>query len=229
MTQNTFLVATLKRWNIQAYHDVIKHYPGRWQLITSPGELTVEMLETLQPNYIFFPHWSHIVSEEILNRFTCIGFHETDLPYGRGGSPIQNLIASGHHETVISAIRMNAEIDAGDIYLKRPLSLQGLGEEIYIRAAHIVAAMIRESIDAPPRPLKQQGTITHFQRRQPQQSEIPATMNSLMQVFDHIRMLDADGYPPAYIEHGEFKLEFSRPSLKTDHLITDVRVSFKKS
>ena len=43
----------------------------------------------------------------------------TDLPYGRGGSPLQNLIINGHKETMMSALRCVQELDAGPIYLKK--------------------------------------------------------------------------------------------------------------
>ncbi len=37
--------------------------------------------------------------------------HMTDVPYGRGGSPLQNLIARGHTSTKLTAMRMTAEVD----------------------------------------------------------------------------------------------------------------------
>lgn len=43
----------------------------------------------------------------------------TDLPYGRGGSPLQNLIVRNHYKTKISEIRVKKEIDSGPIYLKK--------------------------------------------------------------------------------------------------------------
>ena len=45
----------------------------------------------------------------------------TDLPFGRGGSPLQNLIERGIKQTKISAIKCVKELDGGDIYLKRDL------------------------------------------------------------------------------------------------------------
>ena len=42
----------------------------------------------------------------------------TDLPFGRGGSPLQNLIVRGFEETMTSAIKVTKGIDTGDIYLK---------------------------------------------------------------------------------------------------------------
>ena len=41
-------------------------------------------------------------------------------------------------------------------------------------------------------------------------------------------MLDAEGYPQAYLETDEFRFEFNRASLKADNsIIADVRI-FKK-
>lgn len=42
----------------------------------------------------------------------------TNLPYGRGGSPVQNLILNGHKKTIISALNVTKDLDAGDVYLK---------------------------------------------------------------------------------------------------------------
>lgn len=54
----------------------------------------------------------------------------TDLPYGRGGSPLQNLIKRNIENTKISAIKVVKDLDAGDIYLKRDLNLNGTADEI---------------------------------------------------------------------------------------------------
>ena len=70
----------------------------------------------------------------------------TDLPYGRGGTPLQNLIIRGHSETMISAIRCEKKIDAGPVYLKKKLSLDGTAEKIYLRAYKIIEKMIFEII-----------------------------------------------------------------------------------
>jgi len=36
-----------------------------------------------------------IILKEIFENYEIILFHMTDLPYGRGGSPLQNLIVRG--------------------------------------------------------------------------------------------------------------------------------------
>lgn len=225
MENQVYLVATIGPWNIQVYHETIKHYPGKWHLITEPSKLTVSLVKNLSPKYIFFPHWSNVVPNAILNITTCVCFHETDLPYGRGGSPLQNLIASGHRETVVTALKMVEDLDAGPIYLKRPLSLEGLAEEIFIRTSRIIAEMIKVIITENPKPKEQKGAPTIFKRRKPSQSEIPIKISSIVELFDHIRMLDADGYPKAYLEVGNFRYEISRPALRTKAILADVRIT----
>jgi methionyl-tRNA formyltransferase len=74
---------------------------------------------------IFFVHWHWKIPPEIHGKYNCIGFHATDLPFGRGGSPIKNLLKLGYKKTKITAFRIVEEMDAGPIYLKKTLSLKG--------------------------------------------------------------------------------------------------------
>jgi len=225
MEHDHYLVATLKPWNIKVFNEKIKHFPGNWHLVSEPEELTLEFIKTIKPKYVFFPHWSDFVPDKIIQVAECIGFHEADLPFGRGGSPMQNLIARGFDKTVISAFRMSEKLDAGPIYLKVPFSLVGLAEEIYIRYADATADMIQKIAMENPKPSPQEGESTFFKRRTPEQSEISSDKKDLKEIFDHIRMLDAESYPKAFLEHGGFRFEFSRPALKTDSLITDVKIT----
>ena len=53
-------------------------------------------------------------------------------------------------------------------------------------------------------------------------------IDTIEKVYDYIRMLDAEGYPKAFIENEYFRFEFSRATLKSDNsIIADVRI-FKK-
>jgi methionyl-tRNA formyltransferase len=195
-------------------------------LITAKEELNVAFLEQLKPDYIFFPHWSYLIPEEVYEQFNCVIFHMTDVPFGRGGSPLQNLIAREVYETKISALRCVKELDAGPVYLKKPLSLYGDAQEIYYRANNIMVEMMIEIASNKLAPQPQQGEARVFKRRTSQESNI-AELTNLEKVFDYIRMLDADGYPKAFLEFGNFRLEFSRASFKGDKIIADVEIKEK--
>ena len=197
-------------------------------LISEPMQLTAQNLASVKPRFVFFPHWSHRIDSSIYGQFECVIFHMTDLPFGRGGSPLQNLIARGIYETRITALRCVEEMDAGPIYLKKPFSLYGSAEEIFLRASNVIEEMIAEILGKLPEPKPQEGVPAVFKRRKPEESNL-ATAQSLEQAFDLIRMLDAEGYPNAFLNVGPFKIEFTRASMKTDHVVADVRISLAEN
>jgi methionyl-tRNA formyltransferase len=147
----------------------------------------------------------------------------TDPSCGRGGSPLQGLIIRGHQETMVSAIRCVRAIAAGPIYLKEKLSLHGSAEEISLRATKTIESMIAAIIKERPFPYQQEGNVTIFKRRIPEQSDW-SEVGTLEEVYNHIRMLDAEGYPPAYVRIGSYKLEFCRASCKTDSVVANVTI-----
>jgi methionyl-tRNA formyltransferase len=183
-------------------------------------------MEVEEPRYVFFLHWSWLVPEEIWSRHECVCFHMTDVPYGRGGSPLQNLIMAGKKDTVLTALRMIEQMDAGPVYAKRPLSLSGRAEDIYLRAGDLSLEVIRWMIHAEPQPIPQKGSPTVFARRKPEQSRLPAE-ESVGGIYDRIRMLDAPTYPLAFIEHGNYRLEFSHAQLLDGEL--SAKVVFRQS
>lgn len=223
---DTYIVVTIKPWNIAMFKKRICRYPGTWSLISNPKKLTPKLIKKIKPSYIFFPHWSWIVPEEILNLAECVCFHETNLPYGRGGSPIQNLIARGHSKTVISAIRMEKGVDAGPVYLKRPVSLAGSAQEIFERNAKIVAGMIFDIIKRRIIPKPQKGKVVVFKRRTPDQGNIAnLSDSSLNKVYDLIRMLDAKTYPKSFLEIASFRFEFTQAQKIKNKIIARVEIT----
>ena len=181
-------------------------------------------IEAVQPRYIFVPHWSWRLPESIWNHYETIIFHMTDLPFGRGGSPLQNLIARGFTETKITALRCGAELDAGPIYEKVPLSLLGSAEEIFLRAAAQIEIMILSILQNTSEPVPQQGKPVFFARRTPKDGNI-ADLTTLAAVYDHIRMLDAEGYPPAFLHAGPLHLAFKRAVLRHGRVEADVTIT----
>lgn len=219
------VVVTIKPWNVENFR-LLKEREKKinWHLIKKKDELTLQKLQSINPRYIFFPHWSWIIPKEIWSKFECVVFHMTDLPYGRGGTPLQNLILGGHKATKISAIKVNGGVDEGDIYLKRNLSLSGSAEEIYRRASEIVFfKMIHYIIKHRPEPKKQLGKVIKFTRRTMGESRLPDDLN-LKKTYDFIRMLDAEGYPRAFLETDKLHFEFKKAKPMKNKLQTEVEI-----
>lgn len=222
--RKNYLVAGVNDWNRRVFDEKIVTYSGNWHYIDQPHELNRESLETLQPRYIFFLHWKWKVPESIINEYECICFHMTDVPYGRGGSPLQNLIGRGHRHTKLTALRMVEELDAGPIYMKEDLCLEGNAENIYIRASRLSAQMISFIIEKQIEPYPQEGKPTLFKRRTSEQSKI-TEFQDLQILYDFIRMLDAKGYPKAFLEQKGVRYEFSRAELYDGKIVADVTIT----
>ena len=152
----------------------------------------------------------------------------TDLPYGRGGSPLQNLIRRGKKKTKISAIDVKEELDSGKIYLKKPLELNGTAKEIFLRANLAIEEMIEIIIKENLNPKLQKGMITHFKRLKPKDGNI-ADLKELNLVYDYIRMLDCEGYPNAFTETKNLKIEFFNANYDetSKNITANVRISKK--
>ena len=198
--------------------------PGNWHLITEPEALVPEKLAAIAPRFIFFPHWSWVVPRDVLERWECVCFHMTDVPYGRGGSPLQNLIVRGHTHTKVTALRMVEALDAGPVYGKIELSLEGAAGVIYERLSEKIYELIDSLIQEEPASEPQRGEPTVFERRTPEQSQLPES-GGLRELYDHIRMLDAETYPKGFLQYGEYRLEFTGAEIGGNETLTaNVRI-----
>lgn len=214
-----YVLATSRYWNEILAQRLQESTGHRFHLIKEKEALTLEYLREINPRYVFFPHWSYRIPAEIHQAYECVIFHMTDLPYGRGGSPLQNLIMRGHTETKISALRCSDVMDGGPIYTKRALSLKGSAAEIFVNASDVIESMIQSIVRDEPTPQPQVGTPVIFERRTPAQSDLAqAPIQSLNDFFDFIRMLDADGYPRAFLDLHGHRIELHRVQMKNDSL-----------
>lgn len=128
-----------------------------------------------------------------LPRVAPVNLHASLLPAWRGASPVNMAIASGDRITGVSTMRMVRELDAGPVYLRRPVEigpretagelsgrLAALGAELLVETLERIVSeglepseQAAEGISYAPRLSKRDGAI-------PWKREAPA-------VHDHIR------------------------------------------
>ena len=177
------------------------------KLIKKKGQLKHTYLRKINPQIIFFPHWSYKVNKKIIKKYKCICFHTAPLPFGRGGSPIQNLILRNFKKAPVCALKMTNQIDAGPIYIKKTIDLSGNLNQIFNRMSFIIIEMIKILIKKNINPKKQVGRVYKFKRIRETQSEIKKEKN-LNEIYNKIRMLDTEEYPRSYIKKNNFKIFF---------------------
>ena len=193
-------------------------------LIRDNKDLSLEYIDSIKPDIIFFPHWSFKVDESIVRRFKCIAFHSAPLPFGRGGSPIQNMIIRGYKETELCSLLMREEFDTGPIYLRTPVSLRGNLEEILVRIYQAISEQIKVIKADEIIPIEQEGEAVIFKRLRDEDNKINFE-DDINKISDQIRMLDSKLYPSAYINIGDYKIEFSKSSIEEDSLKSEVKIS----
>ena len=224
---NNYILLSTKKWHNGLFQNLSKNDNQNWIWIKKKEDFIYSNIKKINPCKIFIPHWSYIIPKDIFLNYECIVFHMTDLPYGRGGSPLQNLIIRGFESTKISAIRVQDGVDTGDIYLKNDLELHGSAYDIFKRGNIIINNMIVKILKKRIDPVPQNGKVTLFKRRKPEQSNIEK-LRTINKVYDYIRMLDADGYPKAYIENNIFKFEFSGAKLTdNEEILATVKIKKK--
>lgn len=141
---------------------------------------------------------------------------------------MQNLIVRGYTRTKLSAIRVDAGLDTGDIYGKEELELYGTADEILRRASHIIfTRMIPRILEENPEPVPQEGEPVIFKRRKPEEGRLLPEMDEKT-IYDYIRMLDGEGYPNAYMEMGDYRLRFYGASYENGTVQAKVRFERKQ-
>ncbi len=191
--------------------------------ISEKKYFNLNSIKKIKPDIIFFPHWSWKIKEVIFTKYNCIGFHSTPLPYGRGGSPIHNMVLRGYKKTKICAFKIVPKFDSGPIYLKSNLRLEGNGEIIFKNMYEEINKMIIKLINHLPKPKVQKGRVVSFKRLTKENSILKKNSN-LKTIYNLIRVLDTNdkNYLNAYIQLSRIKFSFTKAKLKKNEIIAKV-------
>ncbi|TXE82845.1 methionyl-tRNA formyltransferase [Campylobacter peloridis] len=222
------IIATYKEYDIKNLNNLKIIFPDfNFYIIKEKDKLNLAYIKNINPKYIFFPHWSYYIPKEIYENYECIVFHLGDLPFGRGGSPLQNLIIRGIYKSKISALKVCEVLDGGDIYLKHDISFKYFSaQKIYEKISKIIfSKLIPQILTLDIKPYKQKGKVVVFKRRKPNQSNVKTINNiNIRKIYDFIRMLDAKDYPKAFLEYKNIKIYFKNAKLKNNIIQAKVEI-----
>ena len=192
------------------------------------NKIVLKEIKKINPQRIFFIHWSTLIPKDLYLNYECIQFHCANLPKFRGGSPVQNQILKGLKKTKLCAFKVEKKLDSGDLCLKKDLNLNGSAEDIFKRIENIAFKEIKTSLIKKNLKFKKQnGKSSFFKRRNPYQSKIPNNINKITKIYDYIRMLDAKKYPRAFLNLKNFKVEFFNSLKKKDEIYGNFKI-YKK-
>ena len=145
-------------WSNNLFESLANDTSVSWTRISD--SLSLEKVADIDPSWIFFFHWSDIVSKAMCEHFRCVTIHTSNLPDGRGGSPIQNQIIKGTRSSRVNALQMTRKVDSGPIYCSLPITLQGSLADIWQAIAEQAKRLIQKCINENPEPVQLLATVT---------------------------------------------------------------------
>jgi methionyl-tRNA formyltransferase len=123
--------------------------------------------------------------------------HASDLPKGKGWSPYIWQILEGKNKIPICLFEVASKIDAGPIYFKGYLDLDGheLLDEIRFKLVDKSYDLILKFLKTNnPKAIPQEGDETFYPKRSSKDSELDLS-KSLLDQFNLLRVVDNEAYP----------------------------------
>jgi len=156
---------------------------------------------------VFVLGYTKILSKEFIssNRL-CLVIHESDLPKGKGFSPVQWQILEGNHKIPVCLIKLEEKVDSGDIFLRDEISLKGdeLWGEIRKLQADCTIRLIKSFLNKYPdlTAIPQTGHETFYKKFKPTDDEIDPN-KTIKELFNRLRIADNNNFPVYFILSGQ--------------------------
>lgn len=152
-----------------------------------------------QPDIVFYLSCMKITPPDALSKARVnLVAHASDLPRGRGFSPLVWQVLEGASEIPIRLIHAADPVDSGDIVLSDSVFFEGheLNDEIRLRLGGRIVALCLSYLVAPepPRGRPQAGDPSWYDRRGPEDSRLDPE-RSITEQFDLLRVVDNLRYP----------------------------------
>lgn len=183
-----------------------------------PEDITPPIDENRQPipdrpnllaDFCFCLSYGRIVSTATRARFRhTLVVHESDLPRGKGWSPLTWQILEGQQRIPVTLFEAAEQVDSGAIYSQRWLDFQGheLVDELRAEQAEATFNLCRWFVDEYPASAEQarpqSGQQTFYPRRRPEDSRLDPKQ-TIAEQFNLLRVVDNERYPAFFDYHGE--------------------------
>lgn len=165
----------------------------------------------------FFLGCIKITPDNILKRSKRnLVVHASDLPQGRGFSPMTWRILEGENELPVTLFEAVTECDAGDILDQLLLKFTGteLLPELQQKLGEATLSLAIKYLNSESCPvgMPQQGEASVYPRRYPKDSELDIN-KSLLDNFNLLRTVDNEKYP-AFFHYGGEKFQLKIEKIK---------------
>lgn len=148
-----------------------------------------------------------LIQEEFLKlNENNIVIHASDLPSGKGFSPLQWQILEGKNQITLTLFEVVNEVDSGPYYIKDIVEYDGtemlpdLRDKMAKKINWMALKYINEYYSIEP--IKQFGVESFYPRRKKEDDEIDPQKN-IIELFNHFRVADNKKYPLFFKHMGQ--------------------------
>lgn len=147
-----FIVAPYKK-KVRGWHTSFYDFARSRKLsVHTPKDINAPLflkkLKKFNPDFIFSVYYDQILHEETLTtaRYAAINLHPSLLPKFRGVAPLIWAIIRNEAYTGVSAHRMVARVDTGDILVQKKLRIdrEDTGFSLHAKASRLVEVVFKE-------------------------------------------------------------------------------------
>lgn len=167
-----------------------------------------KVAEIPQGDFVFFLGCGQIVPLSILKRNKHnLVVHESDLPKGKGWSPLTWQILEGKNEIPVCLFEAAESVDSGKIYLKETMKFSGaeLVDDLRKTQAEtsirLCLQFVREYPSILEKGVEQRGASTFYRRRTREDSRLDPG-KTIKEQFNLLRTVDNERYPAFFEING---------------------------
>lgn len=176
-------------------------------------ELLTDSSLLMGGDLLFLISATEIIGIDVLNLYdSALVIHASDLPSGRGWSPLTWQILEGKREIVLSMFEAAEIVDSGDIWKKSVIGIpeNSLFEEIVKTSALGTLELMDFAVEnySNVTAKAQVGEPTYYRRRILQDSKVSHNQ-TIEEIFDLVRVCDPVRYPAHFsFRDRTYKIKF---------------------
>lgn len=172
-----------------------------------------KMLQPYKADFFVVFAFGMILSEKILKmpEIMAINIHTSLLPKYRGASPIQESLLKGDRETGVSIIKMNKEMDQGDILLIRRIAIEEndnyltLSQRLAQLSSGLIPFILDDIKEGNLKPIPQNNNLASYCRKITKNDGKIDWNTTALEIHNKIRAYYV--WPIAFTEIGSKKLK----------------------
>lgn len=182
---------------------------SEWESLSHRVHWVTERKQVAEGDLCFILSFESLIPSNILakNKHNLV-VHASDLPNGRGWSPMTWKVLEGARSIPVTLFEAAEHVDSGPIYLQRRFGLEGneLIDELREKLAKITVELCCGFVQSYPKIVlsgkEQRGEATYYPRRGPADSRLDPEKTIAAQ-FDLLRVVDNEKYPAFFDWRGE--------------------------